>query len=136
MSSRKRKNPHNSDLPSAKRLKSNNHNINNSNNRNNKKDEDDNNEQSVPFPFEKAKACDKKVPLQTKKQRLQLKNREQSIKLKEKQKKIEMLKSQINDLSENYEYYHRLLISFSNTFDQIFTILQHKINPNDSIPLC
>ena len=90
----------------------------------------------VSFPFEKAKACDKKIPLKTKRQLLRLRNREQTIKLKQKQKEIEILQSQMNNFSENYDCYHRLLITFSNTFDQIFTVLQHKINPNHSIPLC
>ena len=128
MSSRKRKNPHNnSDLPAAKRQKS---------DKRVKSDDNKNVNELNKFPFEKGKACGKIVPLKSKWQLLKLKNREQSIRIKTKQKEIEMLHYQINNFSDCYEYYHQLLLNFSNTFDQIFITLQQKINTNHSIPLC
>ena len=136
MSSRKRKNPNNNELPAAKRQKSDRrHNHNNHNNNNNKKQDDKELKQST-FPFETAKPCDKNVPLSSKRQRLKLRNREQHIRIQQKTKEIQRLESQMKHKSQTYEYYHRLLITFANTFDQIFVSLQQKMNTNDPIPLC
>ena len=119
---RKRRNSHNAELPTAKRRKS---------------DDNKDSNKNKAFPFESAKACDKIVPLnQGKKAILRLKIREQSIRLKQKSDEIKHLQSRIKNGHKNYGHYHRLLITFTNTFDQIFATLQQKISANDSTPLC
>jgi len=123
-SSRKRKNPnHNTELPAAKRVKT------------SKSDSEEDEEEPSKFRFETAKPCDKIVALGSKRQRLKLQNREQCIRIRQKQKEIELLQSRLQRLSQRYEPYHRLLVTFANAFDQIFVTLQQNINPTHSLPL-